>query len=158
MAERGLPVLAHQRQALDQARDELKAIGISAKEVERVQARDPTIRQEAASGRVQRTLRAVQLEAELRANPQMRADRFVERWQGLERQRDALYRSGDMSARRQVSESMAAMAKSLERDPQMESLLRGRKHDLGVHIDMGGSLTHELSTVLGLGRGRGIGL
>ena len=143
---------------MDQARDGLKASGLSAKDVERVQARDPSIRQEAASGRVQRTLRAVQMETELRADPQLRADRFVERWNGLERQRDALYRSGDTAARRQVGESMAAMAKGLERDPQMESLLRTRKHDLAGHIDMGGSLSHELGTVLGLGRGRGIGL
>jgi hypothetical protein len=62
----------------------------------------------------------------------LRADRFVERWQGLSADRDRLYRAGDMSGREKAGQEMAGMAKSLERDPQVESLLRGRSRELGL--------------------------
>jgi hypothetical protein len=50
---------------------------------------------EAAAGRAQRAIRAMRLEAEIRTDPKLRADRFVERWQGLERQRARLERGGE---------------------------------------------------------------
>lgn len=52
------------------------------------------------------------------------------------------------------------MAKSLERDPQLESILANRKHDLGISVDSGRRLGAELAFTHGidLGRGRGIGL
>ena len=52
------------------------------------------------------------------------------------------------------------MAMSLERDPQMESLLANRKRDLGIggDFDSGRSLGKDLAFSHGLGRGRGIGL
>jgi len=55
---------------------------------------------------------------------------------------------------------MGNMAKSLERDPQMESLLEGRKKQLGIDMDFdsGTRLGRQLSLSHGLGRGRGIGL
>ena len=40
---------------------------------------------------------------------------------------------------------MGDMVKSLERDPQMESILAGRKHDLGIDIATGRSLGAELA-------------
>jgi hypothetical protein len=55
---------------------------------------------------------------------------------------------------------MGDMAKSLERDPQMESLLANRKRELGISFDSGRSLGRELAFIHGidLGRGRGLGL
>jgi hypothetical protein len=52
------------------------------------------------------------------------------------------------------------MAKSLERDPQMESILAGRKRELGIAIDSGRKLGAELAFNHGidLGRGRGLGI
>ena len=98
MNDRGLPVLAHQRQALEQAREAMGKIGPhAAKDLERAYVRDPALADETVSGRTQRAIRVLQLEAEVRADPGLRADRFVERWQGLERQRSALHRAGDMT-------------------------------------------------------------
>lgn len=157
MGERGLPVLAHQRRALGQARDALRKIGPhAANDLERAYAHDPALAGEAAAGRTQRAIRVLQLEAEIRADPRLRADRFVERWQGLERQRTALYRAGDMTGADQVRDRMGAMAKSLERDPQVESLLRARKAELGLVVEMGRDLARSLAEHLGLGRGRGL--
>ena len=50
------------------------------------------------------------------------------------------------------------MAKSLHRDPQLESLLRNRVKDLGISKVGGASLSHELLNSPGLSRGRGLGL
>lgn len=93
----------------------------------------------------------------------MRADRFVERWQGLNAQRDELYRAGDMTGREKIGKEMAGMAKSLERDPQVESILRDRTRDLGLEIGMsrgremsGGELGRQLAQELEIGRDRGI--
>jgi hypothetical protein len=53
---------------------------------------------------------------------------------------------------------MADMAKGLERDPQMESILRNRKLELGITLESTRSLGDDLTFSLGLGRGRGLGI
>lgn len=56
--------------------------------------------------------------------------------------------------------AMGDMAKSLERDPQLESLLASRKVELGIGYDTGRKLGAELAFThrIDLGRGRGIGI
>jgi hypothetical protein len=122
--------------------------------------KDPELAQEAATGRVNRAIRALQLETELRTDPQIRADRFVERWRSLSRASERQYQAGDMSGYKSTRSAMGDMAKSLERDPQMESLLANRKRELGISFDSGRSLGRELAFSHGidLGRGRSIGL
>jgi hypothetical protein len=53
---------------------------------------------------------------------------------------------------------MTDMAKSLHRDPQLESLLRNRVKELGIGKLSGASLSHDLQQVPALSRGRGLGL
>jgi hypothetical protein len=122
--------------------------------------KNPELASEAATGQVNRTVRALQLETELRTDPQIRADRFVESWQRLDRASQRQYQAGDMSGYKSTRSAMGDMAKSLERDPQLESILEGRKRDLGIGIDSGRSLGRELAFSHGidLGRGRSIGL
>jgi hypothetical protein len=112
----------------------------------------------AAAGRAQRAIRAMQLDAEIRTDPKLRADRFVERWQGLDRQRARLERGGEWQSERKIRDHMGAMAKSLERDPQVESILRNRSRELGIGMDMGRGIGRDLLESLGLGRGRGLGI
>ena len=159
MQERELPVLPHQRQAQERARAALDALRPhAARDLDSAFERDPALLREAADGRTQRAIRAMQVEAEVRNDPKLRADRFVERWQNLDRQRATFERGGEWQAEHKVRNSMAAMAKSLERDPQMESLLRNRSRELSVPMPMGGSLARDLVQYLGLGRGRGLGI
>jgi hypothetical protein len=49
--------------------------------------KNPELAHEAAGGRVNRAVRALQLETEMRIDPSRRADRFVERWQKLDQTR-----------------------------------------------------------------------
>ncbi|MFO1098698.1 MAG: Ti-type conjugative transfer relaxase TraA [Xanthobacteraceae bacterium] len=120
----------------------------------------PELASEAATGRVARTVRALQLETELRTDPVRRADRFVERWRELGQTSQRQYQAGDMSGYKATRAAMGDMAKSLERDPQMESLLANRKAALGIDMGAGRRLgtALALSHGLDLGRGRGLGL
>ncbi|NPU11967.1 Ti-type conjugative transfer relaxase TraA [Bradyrhizobium sp. 83002] len=120
---------------------------------------NPQLAREAAGGQVGRTVRALQLETELRMDPSRRADRFVERWQKLEQTSQRLYQVGDMTGYKAARATMGDMAKSLERDPQLESILASRKQDLGIAFESGRRLGQELAFAHGidLGRGRGLG-
>ncbi|TGP58221.1 hypothetical protein EN868_32870, partial [Mesorhizobium sp. M2D.F.Ca.ET.225.01.1.1] len=92
----------------------------------------PELAREAGAGRVNRIVRALQLETEIRTDPGRRADRFVEDWQKLKRTSQRQYEAGDMSGYRSTRSAMSDMAKSLERDPQLESLLANHKKALGI--------------------------
>jgi Ti-type conjugative transfer relaxase TraA len=120
--------------------------------------RNPDLAHEAGSGRVNRAIRALQLETELRINPGRRAERFVERWQELGQTSQIQYQVGDMSGYRATRSAMGDMARSLERDPQLESILANRKRELGIAFESGRRLGQELAFTHGidLGRGRGI--
>ncbi|NMN07640.1 urease accessory protein UreE [Novosphingobium sp. SG916] len=131
------------------------------RDAEAAYARDPSLASEAARGNANRAIRALQLETELRTNPELRADRFVSRWNELSNQADRHYAAGDIDAHKSARTAMANMAKSLERDPQLESLLASRKAQLGITMmdsqrKLGPQLAFEHG--LDLGRGRGLGL
>jgi Ti-type conjugative transfer relaxase TraA len=130
------------------------------RDAEAAYVKNPELVHEAATGRINRVVRALQLETEIRTDPARRADRFVERWRELGQTSQRQYQAGDMSGYKATRSAMGDMAKSLERDPQLESILTNRKRDLGIGIESGRRLGLELAFSHGidLGRGRGIGL
>ena len=119
--------------------------------------KNPELVREAAGGRVNRAIRTLQLETELRINPGRRADRFVEDWQKLDQASLRQYRAGDISGYKATRSAMGDMARSLERDPQLESILANRKRELGIAFESRRRLGLELAFSHGidLGRGRG---
>ena len=161
MQEQGGRASPEQVEELQEARKVLEDVRpYGSHDAEAAYKKNPELAQEAATGQVNRAIRALQLETELRTDPQTRADRFMERWRSLDRASQHQYQAGDMSGYKATRSSMGDMAKSLERDPQLESILEGRKRDLGIGIDSGRRLGLELAFNHGidLGRGRGIGL
>jgi hypothetical protein len=158
MTQRGLDAMPHQQAALEKAHQALEAIQPkSGSDLAAAFARQPQLVSEAANGRTANAIRAMQLEAEIRTNPQMRADRFVENWQGLHRQRQHLLDNGDHDRARSVTSRMSGMAKGLERDAQVDSLLRNRRLELGLNPDRSGGISHQLNEYLGRGRTIGMG-
>jgi len=158
MRARGLGELPHQRAAFDAAGTALNSVRPeSGRDLRSAFARDRGLIDEAANGRTNAAIRAMMLESEVRANPALRADRFVEDWQKLRGQRQALHRAGDDAGVRRIQNGMSAMAKSLERDAQVESLLKKRLPELGSKMTGGASLSHDLQEWLGISRGRGLG-
>jgi hypothetical protein len=127
--------------------------------------KDNSLAREAGSGDPARAIRALQLETELRLDPakdpNWRADRFVGRFRELMQAGERQYAAGNYSSYRAAREEMGNMAISLQRDPQMESLLKGRKKQLGISMDFDSAmkLGQQLafSHGLDLGRGRGLG-
>jgi hypothetical protein len=103
-------------------------------------------------------IRAMQIEGEIRANPELRADPFVARWQSLARERLRFDRSGDWQSEGKVRNAMGDLAKNFNRDPQLESILRNRGRELGIPMDGGRGMGQNLPDSLGLGRGRGLSL
>ncbi len=159
MRARQLPVLPEQERALEKARSRLDAMRPKlAADMESAIAHDPSLLSDAAKGQTNRIIRALQAEAEIRTNPALRADRFVAEWQGLSKAHNRLERAYDFEGAKAVRANMAGMAKALERDPQVESILRNRKIELGLGSSSGPSIGAELMDQLGRGRNRGLGL
>ncbi|WP_454624690.1 Ti-type conjugative transfer relaxase TraA [Bradyrhizobium cenepequi] len=161
MQERGGEASPQQVKELQAARkvfEEVRPHG--SHDAEAAYKKNPELALEAASGHPARAIRALQLETELRTNPGRRADRFVESWQKLDQTSLRQYQAGDISGYKATRSAMGDMARSLERDPQLESILAGRKQQLGIGIETGRQLGQELAFAHGidLGRGRGLGI
>ena len=159
MRDRGLPVLPHQHDALNRAGEALDAIRSHATtDLQNALQRQPELIHEAAEGRGQATVHAMNKEAELRADPFQRADRFVEGWQQLRQAHEDLRRDGDFRGAKRIGQEMAGMAKSLERDAQVESLLRGRNRELGIDAAMGRSVACDLADSVPFDHGKSLGM
>ncbi|TPI58245.1 Ti-type conjugative transfer relaxase TraA [Mesorhizobium sp. B3-1-7] len=152
-----------QMRELSDARDAFEKVRRHGwRDAEAAYVKNPELVREAGAGRVNRIVLALQLETEIRtgleADPSRRADRFVERWQKLHRISQERYQAGDMSGYKSTRSAMSDMAKSLERDPQLESLLANHKKALGIQVEAGRRLGVELAFNHGIGSGRGLGL
>lgn len=98
MQAQGLPVLPHQNDALNKAGKVLDAIRPhAANDLTKALERRPELIAEAAGGRSQEVMRAMQHEAAVRTDPAQRSERFVSDWQGLSAARKQLEQQGDRS-------------------------------------------------------------
>jgi len=150
----------------------------AARDLETALAAQPSLVAEAAAGRTAAALRAMQAETELRTNPELRADRFVQAWQQLRARREKLGGWQHAEERDATDRRLSGMAKAAEKDPAMGSALVKRAEQLGLgrqwspewsahSIDggMGRELSEQIrARTVGvalagmLGRERGIGL
>jgi len=161
MQDQGAEMTPDQRSELKQARQELNGLrDHAALDAETAYGRNPSLAAGAARGDTEPARLAIAHEREVRTDPNLRADRFVERWNRYAKAAERAYADGDYDRRRVYQDSMRSMAKSLERDPQVESILANRKRELGIAIDSGRRLGAELAFNHGidLGRGRGLGI
>jgi Ti-type conjugative transfer relaxase TraA len=161
MQDQGGKASPEQVKELQEARkvfEEVRPYG--SHDAEAAYKKNPELALEAASGNSARAIRALQLETELRTNPSPRADRFVQRWQKLDHTSQRQYQGGDIAGYKATRSAMGDMVKSLERDPQLESILANRKQELGIAFESGRRLGQELAFTHGIdiGRGRGIGI
>lgn len=159
-----LPMLEAQKQELRQAGQQLDQArpGTSALIVSALQ-HDPETRRAMTelSGRERagQLIAGMDRERAALADPNVRAERFVNRWQELQGQRQELRGWQHDDARQKVEGQMRGMAKSLERDPQAESILRNRKQDLGIgHVRQSESLARDMERSLTRGRSQSMGI
>ncbi|MGJ5040651.1 Ti-type conjugative transfer relaxase TraA [Bradyrhizobium sp. HKCCYLRH1062] len=141
---------------LQKARQAFEAVRpYGSRDAEAAYKKNPELAREAAQAQVNRAIRALQLETELRTDPSRRADRFVEDWQKLDHASLRQYQAGDISGYRATRSAMGDMARGLERDPQLEAILANRKRELGIAFESGRRLGQELAFVHGIDLGRG---
>lgn len=163
----GLPVLDMQRQEmrdagqqLDQVRDGMKDLMRSTLQNDPATARAMT--ELSGRERVAHVIDGMKRENAALQDPNVRAERFVERWQELQGQRRELRGWQHDDARAKVESQMSGLAKSLERDPQAESIVRNRSRELGIGQELrrGQSIARELQDEMTRGHrlSRGIGM
>jgi Ti-type conjugative transfer relaxase TraA len=159
MKEQGYEPLQHQSDALARAERGIDAVrDHGSVDIAEAMRKDPSLMSEAASGRTQRAIQAMAVEGEIRVETQGRADRFVSEWQSNARQLKHLQREGDYARIDGVRDRLDSMAKSLQRDAQLESVLRNRRADLGLDAMSQKTLSHDLAEYLRPSRGLGIGM
>lgn len=157
--DQGYEALPHPRQAYLQARDGLDAIQPgSGNDLRTAMNEDRALLHEAASGKAARAIRSMNMQREVRIDVAALADRFVDDWQVRARAMKRFANDGDYPALDKVKNSMAAMSKSLQRDPQLESLLRQRHKELRIGAPGGASMSHSLQRWLDRSGSRGLGL
>ena len=155
MQAQGLPVLPHQKDALEKAGKALEVIRPhAATDLAKALDRRPELIAEAAGGRSQDAMRAMQHEAAVRTDPALRTERFVSDWQGLSASRKQLEQQGDRAGVARVSAKLTELAKGLERDPRVEGLLRGKTRELGIDPKPERSIANELTATLARERTR----
>ena len=155
--QRGLEETPEQTASFHAARralDELRPDG--ARDLRAAFVRDMELIDEAVAGNTRPAIHAMEWERRYRNDPQFRADHFVKTWRQLGDRHEMFERRGDEAAARRIAEQMTVFAKTLERDPQLESLLRNRSKDLGVPAYLDRPLSQALPQWIGLGRGRGL--
>ena len=159
----GLPVLDMQRQELreagqqlDHVRPDMKDLMLSALQYDPQTERAMT--EFSGRERVSQVIEGLKRENAALQDPNIRAERFVERWQELQGQRQQLRGWQHDEARGKVESQMASLTKSLERDPQVESILRNRRQELGIgqQVRQSEGIARELQQ--SLTRGRNLGL
>ena len=158
MRGQGLTELPHQTAAFAEAGralNELRPDG--ARDLRAALNADRSLIDQAAGGKTAVAIRAMMLESEIRIDTSQRADRFVAEWQQKTKTLERLNRTGDYDQIDRAREDLTGMAKSLHRDPQLESLLRNRRIELGITMPQGQSLSHDLQETLALSRSRGLG-
>ncbi|BCI72962.1 hypothetical protein SPKIRA_37920 (plasmid) [Sphingomonas paucimobilis] len=152
MKDQGLPVLPHQETAARRAIEALDATRPdAARDLASAMQRDPKLIEQAASGNTGGAVRAMAEEQRVRLDPDARADRFVEGWQTMQRQRAGLERNGDSAGAERMQARMEKAAGGLARDPQLESALRRRAPELKLDMQRERSIGDALAASIDCG-------
>jgi Ti-type conjugative transfer relaxase TraA len=171
MTAAGLPVLAHQAEAMERSGQALEALAPNLlHDTQAALKRAPELARDAGTADGMAALgAAIGAERRARLDLDERGRAAVRAWNTLERSYTAAEKDYDWQAKREVGERMEAFATELKRDPQLDSLLRQRGRELGVdegsrldqvvqarEADISRTLRRDLG--ISLGRGMGMGM
>ena len=137
MHEKDLPILEHQKteirvsgEALDRERPGTTRDLINALRYEPPMHR--AMHELEGPERTRRLLAGLKHEEEIRRDPNLRAERLVKEWNGLEAQRKDLAGSRNEEARERVKGQMRELAMEFKLQPQLELALKSRARELGI--------------------------
>ena len=160
MRDLGLPVVEHQKIALEKAESELESVRPgSRQELQLALQHDPQTRQAMTElqgpERGGRLVAGMEGERETQLDPNVRAERLVARWNGLEAEHAKLRGWEHRDAQQKVETQMRGVADEIGRDAQVESVLRQKREALGIsersnlgravrQVQVGEALGHSL--------------
>ena len=158
----GLPVLEGQKaelqqagQQLDQQRPGASRLMVSAMQYD--PQTDRAMQELSGRERVGQLVQGMDRERALQADPNVRADRLIHRWQELQGERKELAGWQHDEARGKVEGQMRQVAGMIERDPQVESIVRNRSQELGIRSPQRDrSITMQMEQQLTRGRSQGL--
>ena len=162
--QQSLPILETQKQAYRTAAAHLDQVRPGSHELIRSALQyDPNtsdaMTQLSGRERVGQLVAGMDRERALQADPNVRAERFIERWNELRSERQQLRGWQNDEARGKVESQMRGMGQSLERDPQLESTLRNRSQELGInHIRQEQTLAREMERQVSQSRSQSLGM
>jgi hypothetical protein len=176
LTQRGQAYTSEQRAevaASPMALDALRPEGRT--DLERAFAGDLGLINLAAEGNTDKAIKAMEAETRRRTGPEARAERFVAEWRHLRQRQEKLGGWQHAKERDPTDRRLTAMARSIEKDPQMGAALVKRASQLGLSREwslewspgrLDGGIGSELQRSRGivqalsamLGRERGLGL
>jgi Ti-type conjugative transfer relaxase TraA len=168
MRAQNLPILDHQRLALRDAGQKLDAARPGAHaDLKNAVEHNPDVatalRTMQGQPRTALLVSGIRQEERIRQDPNLQAERLVKVWNGLEAEHRRLKGWEHDEARGKLETRMKAFVAGLKRDPQLESILRNRQHELGIKSgsrldqvmrerDIDRAMTQSIQQTRGLGR------
>jgi hypothetical protein len=162
LQERGLPILESQKSEMRAAGQQMEQGQPGSPELLRSALRhDPDMSEimteRSGRDRVSHLFNGMEKERALQADPHVRADRIVDRWQALQEERAALSSWQQDEARGKIEGEMRKMTAEIKQDPQVETIIRDRAQEIGIsHIRESQGITGEMEHQLARGRSQGL--
>jgi hypothetical protein len=139
MREQELPVLEHQKLAIEKAGTDLERVHPGAtRTLQRALEYEPSMQQ--AMRQLQGKERSLQLlagierEERIQADPNQKAERLVKVWKELEHQREQFQGFNLKPQRDQVEARMRSLITEVKQDRQLETVLRTRQQEFGIEF------------------------
>jgi Ti-type conjugative transfer relaxase TraA len=166
MRDQNLPVLPHQREEMKKAAAELERVrpGAARDLLNAVKYERGTLevlRLPAGPDRACELLKTLEHEERVRTNPELKAERVVKIWQGLEAEHEKLRGYDDEGPRKRIEKELQSLTRDIKADPELGQRVRELQIELGVSRRLERVLAErDLNRALSLSidRGRDFGL
>lgn len=162
MDREGLPVLEGQKSELQQAGQQLDqqrpgSPNLMVSAMQNDPQTEQAMHQLSGRERVGQLVAGMDRERALQADPNVRADRLINTWQKLQAERQNLQGWQHDEARGKVEGQMRKVADVIERDPQVESIVRSRSKEIGIsHVRQEQNVARAMEQQLSRGRSQGL--
>jgi Ti-type conjugative transfer relaxase TraA len=168
MHDQKLPVLPHQRVEMKKATAELERVRPGAsRDLLNAVKYEPGIlrilRLPAGPERAGELLATLEHEARVRTNPELKAERVVKVWQGLQTEHEKLRGTEHEGRRKQVEQELQSLTREIKSDAALGGRVRKLQHKLELPRSLEQvleerNLNRALALSIGRGRGHGLGL
>ena len=162
MQDQGLPILESQKSDLQAAGRQMEQAqpgspALMASAIRHDPDMSKTMREYTGRERVGQLIDGMEKEKALQADPNVRADRLINRWQELQEERQGLRGWTHDEARGKVEGQMRQVSAAIEKDPQVEVIVRGRAQELGInHIRQEQTIARAMEQQISRGHRQGL--